>query len=485
MEAKSVNTVILITIDSLRYDFVSEPNWDTTPKLNKFASQGVRFENAIATGCGTSTSFPGLFASSLPLDHGYNGLQSEHFPLAEILRDQGIQTIGVSGSIVTSSVYNYDRGFDVFENRTTEYVEFRERVFQALRGIPVVEPTGRRLLEAKKRLPNISDILGRARGAPYTRADELTDLAIATVDDDIENNGATDRFIWIHYMDPHRPYYPPAKIERTYYEGNLPINEINKRIKQWESKREPPDKNEGDKYFSQLEMEAIRSLYRAEIRFADREIGRLLETLKEREELGDPTVVISADHGDEFLDHGDFGHRPKLYEELIHVPLIVFDLSGSARPKDGNPDQLVSLLDLAPTVTDLLEVDPPDTWRGKSIVPTLSSNKTLQNYVISELSHQDGLGGKVVPEDIVMSARGQRWKYIRNCQGDHEEVYDLKNDPKETSNKIDNMPGESEYLRSIVLQRIEELKGVTSSDPNERNMTDETKKRLSELGYLE
>ncbi|MHC1582206.1 MAG: sulfatase [Candidatus Syntropharchaeia archaeon] len=183
-------------------------------------------------------------------------------------------------------------------------------------------------------------------------------------------------FLCVHYMDVHSPYLPS-------YEG------------------------------------AIKNL--------DTHIHTLLDLLAE---VPSTYVIILGDHGDEFGEHGGYFHHQKLYDELIRVPLVMV----GPQIKSIEIDHQISLLDLPPTILDLLRIKIPDIFMGRSLIPLLNGNK-MENYTcVSQTGHIDKIY-RMDPKAIKISYRTNKWKYIYNASG-KDELYNLEYDPKEKNNLL-------------------------------------------------
>lgn len=153
---------------------------------------------------------------------------------------------------------------------------------------------------------------------PYIRADEMTDNALDTAR---RNELAGDQFVWLHYMDVHTPYGPPSDLVERFCDRTA--LEVNKLLISWRSNR--PDLYGGDQTaLSDDGLEAIWQYYMAEAAFVDREIERLYDELDRRGKLEDSVFIVCADHGEEYGEHGNFGHRSKMYDELLRVSLFLF-----------------------------------------------------------------------------------------------------------------------------------------------------------------
>jgi choline-sulfatase len=232
----------------------------------------------------------------------------------------------------------------------------------------------------------------RAEGEPNPdNAAQVTDRAIAWISRQAKSRGGTAPwFLWIHYVDPHGPYERPPGA-RDFGSG-------------------PEDRYDG------------------EIAHVDAQIGRLLASLSEGGRADRTIIVISSDHGESFGEHGTITHGKSLYEELTHVPLVIAVPGGAARLAAGR----VSLVDLAPTVLDLVGLDAPAGMNGVSLAAAVRAGAPVPPHpVLAEL-----LRDRRVPRDLVALYRGD-WKLIRDLEVDAVELYDLRDDPDEADDRSD------------------------------------------------
>lgn len=477
---------ILITIDAFRYDCISSLSYNrwlnnTTPFLDGLIGSSLFFSQHTSTGSGTSTSFPGIHASSLPLTHGYGGLNQEHTSLAEVLWQNSVQTLGITAQTSCSSLYNYDRGFDVFKDWVEEEglsagpsspaAKIKNQVKDLIKKNETLAPIGAWAYQFLRRLTE--------ERCPYRRATEVTDTTLELASDELDKDSPF--FIWVHFMEPHHPHHPPAEYVDKFHDGDWTSREINELILRTYLTRSDIANGSMIEQVSEDEINAIQDYYAAATRYVDREIERLINGFKRREFLHDTTVFLTADHGEELFDHGDLGHRPKMYDELIRVPLIHFENSDNSF-YTGRIDQVTSHLDIAPTIADLFEIDPPDDWAGKSLRGCLEvGDASPRDHAIAELCHEGGLGGSVELDKYVGTVRGNRWKYIQNRQVDNEEVYDLVDDPAERENLIDEFPDQALELKELMDERLTQV----TEQNIEVEMSEEVKEHLRELGYID
>jgi arylsulfatase A-like enzyme len=422
-----VEGVLLVTVDALRADHCGFAGYDreTTPFLDSLAADSLVFESAFAVGPGTPSSFASLFSSRYPLEFGgYEGFSVGRPSLPEHLHRRGVTTTGIHSNPYLSRHYGYDRGFDRFEDSFEEAEEpgLFDRVKAEAGALLSRHDTAYRL--GRRLFLAVFD-----EEKPYVDASETTDRLLEALAD------APDRsFCWAHYLDVHEPYLPPDEhLDRDLSPGRV------ESLNEWVRADDPS--------LSDRELADLEALYDGELRYVDAELERLFGALEARGRLEDTAIVVTADHGEEFLDHGRLGHHPTLYDELIHVPLLVWlppDARGSFEvPAAGTVSGQVSLLDVAPTVTDLLGVEPAPRFGGRSVL------RGSGHPVVSEVSNPHGVL-KVDERFRRRSVRTDEWKLVVGPDG--EELYDLRTDPDELEDLREERPDRAAELRATLAE---------------------------------
>lgn len=463
-----MRNVLLITVDSLRADHVGcyGHSRETTPAIDRLAAEGHRFENAFAHACATRTSFPSILTSATALMYGgYERLSERRTLLTEAL-PTAYHTAGFHSNLYLSAEFGYGRGFDRFFDSKPD-------------------PSGMARLKqvVKNRLDDDGWLYGALAGAvdtaekqaginvgsAYVRADDITDRAIEFVDRRREG----PRFLWAHYMDPHHPYLPPEHHQRA-----LDIDPVGEReaIRLRRKMIEDPER------VTNGELDTLRDLYGAEIRFTDVEIGRLVERV--REQWGEDTlVVLTADHGEEFREHGEFSHTQTFHDEVLHVPFVVDTGANSA---DMVHDELVGLLDVTPTIVDYANGEQSSAFYGHSLRPLLEDelrgNGDRTTAESKEWPREHVVGDWADGEETRFAYRDTRWKYI-DVDGTVS-LYDLEVDPGETADVAADHPEECDRIRRVIAAHKEEI-SATDDDLGTVEMDVTTKERLRDLGYAE
>lgn len=446
-----MSDVVLLTVDSLRADHVGCYGYDrdTSPAIDELAAEGRKFTNAFAHACSTRPSFPSILTSSYALMHGgFEQLSDDRTTVAEVISEGGFRTAGFHSNLYLSADFGYDRGFDHFYDSKSDpglVASARQAVKTHLDSNGAVYNLLQRAFNATERRAGVE------LGSAYVPADDLTDMAL----DWAESVDDGPRFLWVHYMDVHHPYTPPGRHQREFRED--PIDD-ERAIRLRRKMLEAPDD------VTETELDDIIDLYDAETRFVDAEIERLLAGLEETWGT-DPVVAFTADHGEEFLDHGRFSHAATFYDEVLHVPLIVDD--GDAGEA---VDDLVGLLDLAPTLVNLADISTSDDFLGESVVDADSHDR---DRIIAEWADYD-------EDDRRFALRTMDWKYVRMEDGT-ERLFDLQSDPDERTNLVDDEPDPLEQFRAAIDEHAERVSG----DSLGAEMDEEVAERLRELGYKE
>ena len=266
--------------------------------------------------------------------------------------------------------------------------------------------------------------------------------------------------MFVHYFDPHFTYKRHPEFEFAgpgagRLTGNEPIETIWGLV---------PD-------LTDAEIAFIESLYDEEIRHTDAGIGRLLATLAELGLDENTLVVLTADHGEEFLDHGSIAHGFTLYDEVTRVPLIL-SLPGVITP--GTVRSPVSLISLVPTLLELLEIDGSGVvTQAESIAGLLHSQRPQTAPVFLEGDHDRNYTAVVMNE----------FKLIRNTTTQRIELYQLTDDPHESQNLAEShLAMVSEFLG--ILDRAETMAASRTYEPQDYAISAEELEKLRSLGYL-
>jgi hypothetical protein len=222
-----------------------------------------------------------------------------------------------------------------------------------------------------------------------------------------------------------------------------------------------------------ISRQEMKERYALEVEYVDRRIGEVLAELERRDVLSDALVIFASDHGEAFGEHNHVGHISQLYEELIRVPLIV-SFPGRI-PAGVVVDDVVGLIDVLPTMTELLGLPLPESARGRSLVPLLEG-RTLPPRPLFAETHKP----EAYKDKRAVIAGG--FKLI-HTMGDDEwfELYDLRSDPGETDDLSDDRPDLVAELQSLLEGRAA---GSVRAGSTDAELTDEEKEQLRALGYV-
>jgi arylsulfatase A-like enzyme len=300
-------------------------------------------------------------------------------------------------------------------------------------------------------------------------------------------------FLYLHFMEPHWTYSPPQAYADVYAPSLTDDDkaQLNRKIRR-AFRKQFKGRLDGLQKLTCDELMYLESMYDGEVAWLDDGLKALFAQLDERHVLDNTIVVITADHGEEFLDHGRLWHGYTLYEECVRVPLIV-RLPGQQHGQTFN--QMVSLIDLAPSLLDLLGLPPQKTFDEFSFAPMLAPRRSLRQWidawrgrtpperrqVIAQLT--EGHGDDVYPRLHASMVIEQATKLLVRNDGTLE-TYDLAGDPGEAVSKRDWRPD----LRAQLLAALRQTEASSEERSRPRDtvtLDDAAKERLAALGYLE
>ena len=459
--------VLLVTIDGLRNDRLSTNGYDrlTSPTLDSLAEIGGACTTAMSTGTGTLLSFPGILTSSYPLMYGgYGQLTEERMPIASEFRRQGYATLGVNTNAQLHPVFGWDRGYDVYIDSGEEYIdepigEFSKKssddttqspLGDTLEKLKTVtyqtldnEGLAYRSIEAVYRLIN-------GRELPHPDASDVVDTAVEAAE-----KLPSDRpyFLWVHFMETHSPYMPPQEYRDQFLQDSISegrIWQLNDQL------HEQPDR------LTDEDVALISDLYDASLRYLDDELDRLFEELGVTENT---CLAVTADHGEQFREHGELTHCSQPYEEGIHVPLL-FDFPEKSL---SDIEAVTSTIDIAPTLLDAAidDVELPENFFGRSLVDALDGDETVteKRTALAQLASNPRHNPRDIdPNSRTTGCRTREWKYATSVAPDKPDLlFHLPEDPGEQHNVIEEHPDVVERFDAL-LQEHYQLPAYTEYD---------------------
>ena len=447
--------LILISIDSLRADHLGCYGYDrdTSPTLDRLAEEGTRFVDVIAESSWTLpthiTMLTGLSSPVHRVTTDSRRLTENHETLAEVLRARGYRTRGLWSGTYLHPLFGLGQGFDEgdYEGVIGDLV-FDEEAF---------DPSKPKF--ARQRMKDMQTAI-TAVTSPV-----IIDKANAFLD----GVGDEPFFLFLHMFDVHFDYNPPEADWRRFdpdYDGeftgeNLPFNEA---IHAGMPARD---------------LQHLIARYDGEIYFTDREIGRLIDHLDRLGLSEDTVVAVTADHGDEFFEHGDKGHQKTLYDEVVRVPWIV--RQPGTIPADRVVEEQTRHVDQMPTLLGLLGIPHSPNLMGDDLAPVVMGNgEARERTAVSRLHGRVGQ---------VSAMRTTRWKLVTSQPREGHasvEYYDLTEDPSELSTIAPQEGRVQEALQKLtefgkVERTLRSLLGT--SEGGSVDLPPELAKQLKELGY--
>ncbi|MFH1278794.1 MAG: sulfatase-like hydrolase/transferase [Candidatus Eisenbacteria bacterium] len=426
--------VYLLVTDTTRRDHLSLYGYEreTTPFLTKMAGEAVFFRNMVSQGSHTIVSTPCILASCYPSEHGitgYSQVLSPHFTLlSEYLRERGYKTYGYATNPHLGPQSGYSQGFDTYE----------------------YDP-----------------------GWAQTPASFVNGRFLQWID------GEEGRpvFGFLFYIDMHNPYNCPPEFQRLFDPEWL-----GEPVTDWyqgpNNKPDPPT------------LRNIIAQYDGAIAFWDAELGKLVAGLDERGLWENSIFLYTSDHGEEFWEHGYWGHNRSLYEESIGVPLVISLPPPVKLPKmkraSGVVGDVASSVDIVPTVLEYLRIMPDPNVRGRSlaslVLGTGDPGPERRAYC-EEILNRYG------PYDL-RGLRSERYKYVMTFQYEgardlDDQFFDLEADPAEMRNAIRDLTDEAEDHRQMLAALVKEISGYAPARVDTIVIDEATRERLRALGYLE
>lgn len=428
-----MKNIMLITIDCLRKDHIAP---EIMPAMHRLKERGLSFEDVITHSSHTSIAFLSMFASvgfSQQPKRTLPGVLNEHgYTTAGITSQPQMYQIGVSKVAEDFQYMNSlnPRALNLIRKTRTTGIAYklRSRHYKFYK-------VGQKLYKMAHK--TAKKFYKRKHNRKPTWADGKV---LNTCVHDLADTGKLKQpfFLWIHYLDPHWKYDPP----KEYLNMNISDEEVYRLNKLY---KETPEK------VGRGNFRKIEELYRGEVRYVDAKISELLSFLEEKGLMDNTITVVSADHGEEFFEHGGTQHSVQLYDEVVNVPFIVHGIG-----KKGKVEGQRGHINLAPTILDLLGLPEEEGFQGKSMFEG-SDKEILMKTVRRKLG-----------------IRTEQWKYISPG-----ELYNLKEDPGEKINVAEENP-------ELVRKFEKKLEPYKKEEYKEKEIEDEeVKSRLKALGYMD
>jgi arylsulfatase len=442
--------VLLITLDSLRHDHLGCSGYERahTPNIDALAQDGVVFREALAQGTYTRISVPSLITGKLPFFVGIRtfrgNLDSSHTTVAEVLSADGYATLATN-RMWSQSFY---QGFDETggSNEQTMW-----RTARAIQGL--------------------------------------------------EEYRNRNFFIWLYYWDPHAPYTPPEEFMRLFEPDYSRFSARERAARKKGDLRDATGHfdgsiatllkmGSGEIKPTSLDKQHLIDLYNAEISFVDVGIGQVMAKLKELGLYDQTLIILNADHGEAFGEHGKYYHGSTVYDEMARIPLII------KPPYSRNTNKVVwgqvRNIDVVPTILNYCGLETPKECNGQSLRPFIEGEATPDLPCLTETT----VGRKT----HLVAFRFGGHKLIYGLDHDRVWLFDLHKDPAERNSllhdsaAIESGPDEAssagrkieQQMRRDLLDllNLQQLSELGLSEEQLREIDAKTKERLKALGYV-
>ncbi len=404
-QADAKINVVLILLDTVNADHLGCYGYvrDTSPTIDSLAETGIIYMNCQAQAPWTLPSMASILTGLTERSHGCGqyldgprGLDLEVPTLATLFKGDGYSTCSLVNIAFLAEPFGMAKDYDYFWS----WIDWDDK----------------------------ADIIVD-RFLEHLRSGEMDEPFFTT----------------IHFFDPHLPYDPPPPYDKFFKSsGTGGVTEW----PAWESCYDP------------VIIEHMTALYDSEIRWTDSQLSRLLAGMRELGLTENTIFVLVADHGEEFMEHGDYGHSRNLYQEALHVPLII---TGPGIQAGGVVFENVAQIDILPTLLNFLEIDAPENVEGIDLFAEIPENR-------------------IIPSSGVMSDT----KSVASIQGSQKVIWFVESDSSETFNLAED-PGELILLTtdSLLLEKVTEYWAWPCiCTPTQNTDAIIEMKRLHDLGYI-
>ncbi len=411
--------IIFVVVDALRADHVSSYGYarQTTPNVDTWvAEKGVLFTDTTAASSWTNPSNGAMLTSHTPssIDTVWSDMSrampEEEVLLAEYLHDAGYMTAGFVSNWWLRAQFGYDQGFDIYQNTT---------------------------------------------GDDARRAFAINDLATNWLDSNVGTiqNSGQPLFLFLYYLDPHTWYDPPAPYDTMYdntYTGTLTA----------EVYGHGQDVVAGNIVPTERDIEHLLALYDGEIAYWDYYLGQMFEYLQTKGMLENSIIVVTSDHGQMFGEHGKWIHRNSLYEEVVRVPLLFrYPTALTVGQVFTDP---VHMMDITPTILDMVDVAVPTHMQGQSLLPLMQGESAPDSRpIFSEMAGETDPNSDaywIAPRTNLYSVKQDGWKLIHAQQvPQSDELYLVQ---PSSLYEVENQAAQEPEKASQLFQQLQDKFGV-------------------------
>jgi arylsulfatase A-like enzyme len=350
-EARAVpQHLILVTLDTLRADRIGAYGYarETSPTLDSLAARGVRFDDAFAQAISTPPSHASILTGLNPTTHGLRDLHGQRLSdanetLAEILLAEGFRTAAFVSAVPLRRDQGLDQGFELYDDSFVKAGEEERRASLTNEGV-------RKWLRYAYIKRRLSEWLRLPDPNPRT-------------------------FLWVHYFDPHGPYYAPREYRERFGQGAREPWELKDGINGNRVRGGPT-------VYERADVEMMSDLYDAEIRYVDSAVAELLNMLQEADILKDAIVAVVADHGELLGEHGYYFGHWDVFDETARIPLLLVEPRGRFAGRSVTVP--VGTVDIVPTVLAWLGVEAPSALDGFDLTALLEGGALPDREIYTE-----------------------------------------------------------------------------------------------------
>ncbi len=441
--------VLLIMVDTLRADHLSCYGSDLkTPNICSLAQEGGSRFQGFSAASWTKPATATLLTSLLPSSHNAMSKPSALSPdvelISEVLKDRGYTTGGIASNINLAKSFGFDQGYDEYHYLGPDYLAGARESSSKLIIYSIVRAVWFKVNK------------GLRFGDFYQDSTVVNEVAF----DWLERHEKDRFFLFLHYMDPHDPYFEHDA------EGGYTGTAIARVSNQH------PDED--------LAAEMHR-LYNGEIEYLDENVGRLIDRLKKLGVYDNTVIALVADHGEEFYEHGGWWHGLTLYDEQIHVPMLIKWAKGKPQAPASSVAELARTLDVAPTLIAATDTPIPAAMQGIDLMQDARARAEKDLEVYSEEDHEG---------NVLWSLRTKTMKLIQSNAGnprglEETELYDVGTDPKEEKNLAGaGFDADMTTLASHAEMQLKAARGEAVDGGGDAAMTKEDCLQLMNLGYV-
>jgi arylsulfatase A-like enzyme len=422
---RKIQKVILISIDTLRSDFLGtyNPEAKTSPNIDLFARDSIVFDNATAQAPSTAISHKSIFYSLYPAVHKTtkNTVPTEtgRSPL-EILKSKGFKTAAFVGGGQLARKFGFARGFDTYWEATAT----------------------------------------RRRGKDHDTLHEIENNAIEWLTENHKDNF----FLFVHTYEVHCPYNPPPQFVEefaSWYTG--PINPAGKC---------------GDNFYNQQtltndDIQFIRDLYSGSVKFTDEFMGRFLQKIKDLGIYDETMIIFLSDHGESLSERGYIGHN-QLYEVQLKIPFIL-RIPGYESDRIDAP---VVSIDLMPTVFEALGLGRLFPFQGRNLLPVIGGTVKIEKERVL-----------IAEQNTRMRVRKGDWSCVFSINEEsNDELYNVAEDPEQTKDLAEENPEKVRELKQLYVRMLDSSQELSArfvlGDSSRPELDEATREQLEALGYV-